>query len=116
MLISDEIVIVITKRNIGHFRNKGYDIEMLDSVKIKVNDLPDSSHYEVEVKCDNCGKERNMKYFEYKKYTNIYMCRKCAEIKRRETSLKNWGVDNPSKSKKIKEKISKSIKKIKSTS
>jgi len=116
MLISKEIVIVITKRNIGYFRDKGYSPEMLNSLKISVIDLPNSSHYEVSVSCDNCGKIRDMKYFEYKRYTDLYFCRKCAEIKRKETSLKNWGVDNPSKNKIIKKKISESVKKFKSNS
>ena len=113
MLISVEIVILITKRNIGYFHKKGYNTEMLNMIKVLVKDLPENSHYEIKIACDGCGKIRNMKYFEYKRYKEKYLCRKCAEIKREETSLKNWGVDNPSKNKIIKDKISKSIKKLK---
>lgn len=54
-----------------------------------------------------------MKYFEYKRYGEEYNCRKCSESKRQETSLKNWGVDNPSKNESIKKKISDTIKKLK---
>ena len=105
MILSKDVVILITKRNIGYYRKKGYNTEMLNMIKVKVSDLPNSSHCEIMVSCDKCEKIRKMKYFEYKRYDN-YMCRKCSEIKRQETSMKNWGVDNPSKSDIIKKKIS----------
>ena len=114
MLISKIVQIVITKRNIGFFRKKGYDAEMMDTLSVFVGDLPENSHCEVGVSCDNCKKIRKMKYFEYKRYGDKYMCRQCSEGKRQETSMKNWGVDNPSKSDIIKQKISDTLKKLKS--
>lgn len=104
---------MITKRNIGYFRKKGYDAEMMDTLPVFVGDLPNNSHCEVEVSCNKCKKVKKMKYFEYKRYGEEYCCRKCSESKRQETSLKNWGVDNPSKNDTIKKKISDTIKKIK---
>ena len=106
MLITKIIEIMVTKRNIGHFRKKGYDAEMMDNLSVFVSDLPDGSHSEVDVSCNECKRIRKMKYFEYKRYGEEYMCRKCSEIKRQETSMKNWGFDNPSKSDIIKKKIS----------
>lgn len=110
MLLTEEVTIYISRRNISYYKKKGYKVDMFSYHNILVKDLPKYCKVEVDCRCDKCGKERKIKYFEYQRYNNNYMCRKCSEIKRQETSLKNWGVDNPSKSEIIKKKISDSMK------
>jgi hypothetical protein len=112
MIIVEEVTIYISRRNIKYYKNKGYDAEIFNFLIVNVKDLPLYSKTKIECACDICGKQRMISYFEYRRYDNNYLCRKCSEKKRRETSLKNWGVDNPSKNDIIKEKISNSLKKI----
>lgn len=110
MILTEKITIYISRRNIKYYKNKGYSADIFNFLIIDVLDLPVYSKIKIRCACDECGKERMVGYFEYKRYGEYYYCRKCSEKKRRETSLKNWGVDNPSKNIIVKEKISKSLK------
>jgi hypothetical protein len=113
MILTKYVSIYISRRNINYYKKLGYDVNMFTFQNILIENLPQYCKTEIDAVCDNCGKIRKMKYFEYKRYKEKYLCRKCAEIKRKETSLKNWGVDNPSKNKIVKDKISKTIKELK---
>lgn len=113
MILTKEISIYISNRNIKHFKDLGYNAVMFSYLTVKVSDLPSGSHYKVLCSCDNCEKQREMMYFEYLRYGDKYLCRKCAEEKRKETSIANWGVDNPSKSEMIKKKIGEGVRKNK---
>ena len=91
--------------------------------------MPKKSHIRINVKCDICGKEKQLKYEKYIKNTKdltqpYCCCRKCAEYKIKKTSLEKhgnenykniklaqqtnlskYGVENPFQNKEIKEKI-----------
>jgi len=130
MIITKEIKIKVNSTGLKYYLDKGYDAKVGDELIIKTEDLTKSSAYKVVVKCDVCGEEKELVYNKYlkniEKY-NLYTCsNKCAHIKNKktnlerhgienyynsekskETFLKNYGVDNPSKNKEIIQKISK---------
>jgi hypothetical protein len=110
MLLTQSVSIYISRRNIKYYKEKGYDVYIFNYHNISIIDLPLYCKSIVNCKCDICDKEREMSYFEYKRYNDNYTCRQCSEYKRQITSMKNWGVDNPSKNDIIKRKISNTLK------
>jgi hypothetical protein len=89
MLITKEVKMNITNRNISFYRNKGYSCLRGNSIIVKVEDLPEGSNYPVEVKCDFCNDEivekEYYRYLEERKIINMDCCRngKCKGIKQR---------------------------------
>ena len=128
MIITKEIKIKINTTGLKHYLNKGYDAQVGKELTIKTEDLTKSSTYKVMVKCDVCGKEKELIYNKYlkniEKY-NLYTCSNvCSYVKNKKTNLERYGVekyqntkkyqktclekygvDNPFKSDEIKEKM-----------
>ena len=103
------VKINITTRNINHFKKKGYDVKIGDNVEVKINDLSKNSHIKIIAICE-CGQEKELRYHKYLENINrygYYSCKKCSGNKKRETYLKNYGVDNPMKDPNIKIKVEK---------
>jgi len=104
--------IKIKSHNVSYYTNKGYPPhKRFDIIEIDPNDLPNSSHYKVHVKCDVCLNEKkiswNKYYKNYKKY-NLYTCsNKCAIIKNKKTNLDKYGEETPLLNKEIIEKTKK---------
>ncbi len=75
MLITTEIVKIVTQYNVRIFSNYGYKIG--DLAIVKIEDWNKNSHEKVNVKCDICGFEKMLSYREYiRSYENngIYCC------------------------------------------
>jgi hypothetical protein len=107
MIIEEKIIINVTHKNKNHFVNKGYIIPINNRLKISSLDLLQTSHEKVKCKCDICNLESYIKCYNYwNNYNNynIYTCNKCCVFKKKLTTLENFGVENPSTSKEIKEK------------
>jgi hypothetical protein len=113
MIITREIEIKINESNYQYYEDLGYDILIGEIITIPVELLPNGSHYKVKCKCDGCGIEKEVIYKNYLKYDNKnwgdYSCRKCSEIKRKETLRKNFGVDYPIQNKKVLSKMKKTL-------
>ena len=62
MLIDKEIEIIVNNRYIKYYKDKGYNTNN-KKLLIRIEDLPDNSHYKVNVKCDLCNLEKSIKYF-----------------------------------------------------
>jgi hypothetical protein len=109
MILTREIEIKINESNYQYYEDLGYDISIGEIIIIPVGLLPNGSHYKVMCKCDGCGKEKEVIYKNYLKYDNKnwgdYSCRKCSEVKRKETLRKNFGVDYPIQNKKVLSKM-----------
>jgi hypothetical protein len=95
-------------------------------VEFKISDLKESSNQRIDVICELCSVEYNIQYCKYIKNikrNGFYSCKECglkkrSEImkvnnlslypenqkKKKETFIKNYGVDNPSKSDLVKDK------------
>lgn len=112
MILSREINVKITESNYNYYDDLGYDVYISEEIVIPVELLPKGSHYKIKCKCDTCGIEKEVIYKNYLKYDNSwgdYYCRKCSEVKRKETLRKNFGVDYPIQNKKVLEKMKKTL-------
>lgn len=100
MLITKEIETLLHGRNIKHYESLGYIIPRKDDgyipkgtkIMVKTTDLQDNSNMIVEVQCDNCNKQYELKYQKYNKYVHddgIYYCNSCA------STLFNSGEKHP---------------------
>lgn len=112
MILSREINVKITESNYNYYDDLGYDVYISEEIVIPVELLPKGSHYKIKCKCDTCGIEKEVIYKNYLKYDNNwgdYYCRRCSEVKRKETLRKNFGVDYPIQNKKVLEKMKKTL-------
>lgn len=100
MLITQEIEVPITQRNIARYRTKGYAIDLAigKSIIAKVEDLPSSSHLRIKYKCDNCGEECETSWCSWNKRTHKElgdMCKSCArQIKQPQSMIDKYGYSN----------------------
>ena len=80
--------IKITKNNIQHYLDKGYNVKLKDVVMVKAEDLPSGSHYKVYVMCDYCGEISYVAYKDYMKYgkKDKHSCKHCMGKKVSEVS------------------------------
>jgi len=120
-LITKEVEVKISYRNIKHYESLDYKIPKIKNknnkliisketiIKVKVKDLPDSTKIKVDCECDNCDKKiKNITWYNYKKYVKDdgkYYCNKCAKKlyateNSNKTKLKNgksfeqWCIEN----------------------
>lgn len=127
MIKSEIIKLKVSSATKQHYSNLGYDLTQKE-IYLKINDLRLSSTQRVDVICDICGCDCNISYAKYNKNVEnngLFSCKKCyykkcherftnnnpslnpeCLSKKKETSIKNYGVDHPSKSEEIKNKIS----------
>ena len=113
MILTREINVKISESNFHYYEELGYDVAIGEVITIPVELLSKGSHHKVKCKCDNCGLEKEVIYKNYLKYDNKnwgdYSCRKCSEVKRKETLRKNFGVDYPIQNKKVLSKMKKTL-------
>ena len=65
MIISEFSYVRLNGSNISHFKNAGYCGLIGDVIEVKISDLRMNSRSLVEVKCDVCGIERQLKSIKY---------------------------------------------------
>jgi len=112
MILTREIIIRINESNFHYFDEMGYDTYIGDDLTIPIELLSKGSQHLILCQCDGCGIQKNVIYKNYMKYDNTwgnYFCRKCSEFKRKESLLKNYGVEYPIQNKKIFSKMKKTI-------
>lgn len=112
MIISKEVEVNISSKNINIYKNKGYENVLLnEKLIVKVEDVPLGSHVKIQVKCDICGTEKMLLFQKYNKNIskhNIYACSsKCSVSKNKKTCLENHGVEHPLQNIEIKNKLKK---------
>lgn len=108
--MTKEVKIKIVPKNFETYKNCGYDIKMGEEIILKIEDLPINSRKIVKVECDNCGKEKEMKYNDYVKVFNKkqkYYCSDCRIESIKQGFQDKYGVDNCFQSEEIKSKIRK---------
>jgi len=112
MILTREIEIKINEANFPYYENLGYDVIIGEKLVIPIELLSKGSHHKIKCKCDGCSIEKDVIFKNYVKYDNIwgeYFCRKCSEVKRKETLRENYGVDYPIQNKKIYNKMKKTL-------
>ena len=108
MILTREIEIKINESNYQYYDDLGYDVAIGEIIKIPIELMSKGSHYKIKCQCDGCGIEKEVIFKNYVKYDNKfgeYYCRKCSEVKRKETLRKNFGVDYPIQNKKVLSKM-----------
>jgi late competence protein required for DNA uptake (superfamily II DNA/RNA helicase) len=114
MFITRDVEIIINQGNFSYYEEMGYEVFLGETIRIPIELLSSGSQYKISCKCDGCGITKEVMFKNYLKYGNDwgeYYCRKCSEIKRKETLQKNWGVDYPVQNSKISEKRLETLKK-----
>ena len=115
MIVNEYVEIKISKKNIDHFIQFYKDIKLKDIIKADPDKLQKSSNVKVDVSCDICKIERNIKYQAYYKNINsckehnIYTCDKCSHIKIKSFNKNKWGVDYFSQTPEYTEKFKKTM-------
>lgn len=112
MILTREVEILITERNIDYFDNLGFDVFSGERIMIPVEILQSGSNKKILCKCDSCGIEKDIVFKNYIKYDNdwgVYFCRKCSEHKRKKSLNDSMGVDYPIQNKVISDKIKNTI-------
>ena len=91
-----------------HINSKGkYVYSFGEYFTVKIEDLQEGSHVNVNVKCDICEKEKQVQYKFYCntiKKEKIYRCKECSYIKKKQTCLEKYGFENPMSNKNIRKK------------
>lgn len=127
MLLSKEAKVVLNSFNVAYYENLGYTIPMKKAsestrkrlnkdyvydfktpIIVKIEDLQNGSHSEVNVLCDYCKKNIiTMKYKDYHKrkgVTNKHACVDCAHLKTYETNMLVYNVKFPSQLDEVKKR------------
>ena len=97
MIISKDAEVILNSANFKHFHSLGYtDLKKGNRLIVPVEHLNKGSHSIIKVKCDVCGKEKDLMYRFYLKSlksNGFYCCSsKCGQIKAEKTSLNRYGV------------------------
>lgn len=111
MLLTKEVEVNISNRNIKYYKRKNYICKYGDKIKIKIEDLMLGSRCEIKVLCDYC--KQNIIKTQYNQYNKRKRdcvikkdsCIKCFNIKTQEANIINYGVKFTLQRKDIIEKI-----------
>jgi hypothetical protein len=113
MIISKQIKIVISRKNIKHFQQLGYNIKFKDEISVPIEHLTKGSHHRIDLECDVCKKHTKLSFKDYNKNINkhnIYSCsNKCSMNKFKLSCIEKYGVDNISKLSEVKNKVKYSV-------
>jgi hypothetical protein len=112
MILTREIIVKINESNFSYYEELGYDVSIGEALIIPVELLSTGSNYKIDCKCDKCGINKEVIFKNYVKYGNKwgeYYCRKCSEVKRKETLKMNYGVEYPIQNKEIRKRIEKTM-------
>lgn len=112
MILEEFVEIVGNSKNLKHYRERGYVINVGDKIIVSVFDLTNGSTFRVLVCCDHCKAERKIEWSSYRKYTTSdkdgkYYCLPCSGEKRTKTNILKYGGKSPTCSKDVVDKIKK---------
>lgn len=76
-VLSDYVDVSISGRNIKYYRSVGYNCNVGDVIRVKVNDINPTSHIKINSRCPICNKEHKIQYSDYYKSKHT-LCNSCA--------------------------------------
>lgn len=100
----------MNSKHISKYKDLGYDCKVGETISIKIEHLSFYSKCKVNISCDICESFNKINYTNYNKLiknNGLYRCFNCGKEKAKLTMFDRYGVDNPTKSKEIVEKIQK---------
>ena len=109
MILSKYVEVLINSHNIYHYSKNGYKNALCgEKIIVPISFFKSKSKIKIQVKCDVCGKEKEIEYYNYTNNignTGIYCCsQKCSRGKAMATCIKKYGVENVSQNYDIKTK------------
>ena len=110
LILPQTVKVKIASPNYNYFKEKGYEFEKCgDIIEVNVLDLQKVSTVMVKCTCDFCGKITKMWYgtvIRNKENNTLIACddKNCIRKKKEDTTLKRYGVKNPSQAQEIKNK------------
>jgi len=111
MIKNHNIDIKVHNKNLSYYKNYNNSIKSGDTINIDIKNLPKYSKVRIDVICDSCGKEKKIRYFDYRKITkdlsDKYYCAECKWEKTKLTNIQKYGVENVFQDENIKNKIKK---------
>jgi len=101
MIITTNIKIKTTNKNISYYNSIGFDIKSGDEIIIVPGQLPATSVVKILVKCDVCNNEKTISMHSYRRNIETYgyysCSQKCSINKSKQTSTERYGVDHYNK-------------------
>lgn len=119
MALVDEVIsISINKRNVGIYRNLGYDLPSIDypyNALVHTKDLPKNSQEKITVECDYCGSTFLTKKQLYSiaienSISKKVACKQCRSKKLKDGMQTRYGVQSAFNIEEVKKKIAKTNK------
>ena len=110
MILNKKTKITINSSNINHYSKYYDDIYVSDVIEVDVENLTKSSSALLDLKCDSCGVEKQIKHKNYIQYGykgGEWLCKSC---KTKKNNLEKWGVENVFQLESVKEKTKKTVK------
>lgn len=111
MILDSHVDIILNSRNKQRLLNLGYSGNIKDKIKISIEHLSTGSKCEINVKCDNCNRNKKVSYLSYNNLTNYnskkYYCFDCKGVKTKKTCLERYGVESPMENIQVREKLKK---------
>jgi len=106
MILSQTAKVKISTKTYNHYKNLGYKfLNCGDIIEVAVFDLTSGSHVNINVKCDVCGKEKQMPYKEYInniKNQKYFSCSpNCGKEKQKITNIKRYNHVAPTQNKTV---------------
>lgn len=98
MIITETITINISRRNITHYRDLGYELNVNTELLIPIIHLMKGSKNKILCSCDICNTKYEVVYKDYLKSHTIHnfdTCNKCKYEKAKLTNNEKYGCDSP---------------------
>ena len=116
MILDKQVKINISTKTFQYYSDLGYKCQLREPIDIKIEHLQKGTRIKINVRCDVCGLEKELRYTKYiqntKNFTKLYCCcLKCASNKKKETMLRNYGVEHALQNKNLLEKSKQTCKK-----
>lgn len=103
--------IKVSNKNVKHYNEKGYDVNVNDIVLVDIMDIPYNSKMNIDVICDVCGLEKNITVISFRrnieKYGYYSCSSKCSAEKNKKTNKERYGVTSYTKTDEYLEKTRK---------
>ena len=109
MILTKNILVKLNKGNLSYFRRicNNKELQIDKEVNVDVSLLSYTSNYIISTKCDNCCSINDITIYSYNRNISnggFYHCKKCKNIKYKNTCIEKYGIDNFSKTSKFVEK------------
>lgn len=109
MILTEKIKVELNDVNRRFYKKMGYEVDGLESIDVKIEDIGKGRLIKVLAKCDLCNKEKIISlrcyYKNYNKYQTYTCSNKCAMFKNKKTNYERYGTEHQCRNEIIKNDI-----------